>query len=133
MNTEEQIRRLQAKVEHLEEMLRRMRIVQNPLWWGVVIADSSACVDFTTAHTTGKAELFIPNRSGALKDLKASGLVQNFTVRFNEIYYRGQLILFQQDWNDSVPIMPACAADFEDKLTVDEDGLPLTEAPPPPP
>lgn len=132
-NDNEQILRLEARIKNIESALRGLRIVQNPFWFGVVIADTSPCSDFTDGHTEGQAELFIADRAGSLKDLKASGLVQTFTVRFNESYSRGQLILFAQDWNDSVPIMPACTADFEDKLTVGTDGLPLSEEPPPPP
>lgn len=134
MNTDmKRIELVEAELKQLKAIVKGFQIVQNPFWFGVVIANTSPCPDFTTGHTEGRAELFIFDRTGALKDLKASGVVKDFTIRFDEVYQRGQLILFAQDWNDSVPIMPACSADFEDKLTVDESGLPLTEAPPPPP
>lgn len=129
MNQQEQkrIEALESELRLLRERSQKLAIVQNPFWYGIVLADVAAATDPLTGHTSGLAELLISDKAGAsVDDLKASGKALPFINRWTELTLtRGTLILFARDWNKSLIVTPGCESEYEASLTLDETGEPL--------
>jgi len=129
MNDREIMRRLlslENEVQALRQQTLSFQSVQNPFWFGIVIADVLAAEDPVEFFTEGQAELLIPDKAGESGALKASGKALPFINRWEELsLQRGTLVLFARDWNKSIIVTPGCDPSYEDLLTLDEDGEPL--------
>lgn len=122
------IEALESEVRILRSKDASSRTTQNPFWFGIVLDTVAAATDPATGHTSGNAEILIPDRNYASQpdDMKAGGKSVPFVNRFIDLSLaRGQLVLFARDWNKSIPITPACGPDHEDLLTLDASGEPL--------
>lgn len=126
---ERRIEALEAEIRTLRETMSRTSVVQNPFWFGIVLDTVAAATKPTDEYTEGKAELLNYDKLAVNRDdLKASGKALPFINRFADLTLdRGQLVLFARDWNKSIVITPACSAEYEDLLTLDEEGEPLDE------
>lgn len=126
--TERRIAALESDLRFLREQTAKVHSIQNPFWWGIVIADVLPADDPLESFSQGFAELLVPNK-GAVSGsgiLKPSGKALPFINRWEELsLQRGTLCLFARDWTKSAVVTPGCDPSYEELLTLDENGDPL--------